>query len=272
LILIIKIEIIYALLSDSTDQIIKFVNRLEDHHSDRDSVQRISGKRKRIDSDNEDEASPQPKKSKVSKSKSAGSEKGNTKEISTTSGPTFFTTPADFRTWLEENATTTPELNVGFYKINSGLDSITWKEAVDEALCYGWIDSVGRRIDEKSFMTRFTPRRAGSVWSAVNIARVESLTQEGRMTPGGLAAFERRIEARSRIYCHEQKSEIKLDSELEEIFRRNPEAWGFFQKQPPGYRRNSIWHVHSAKRRETQERRLNKLIQASSVKERVKMF
>jgi uncharacterized protein YdeI (YjbR/CyaY-like superfamily) len=174
---------------------------------------------------------------------------------------TFFATPAELRAWFEANHADADELLVGFHKKGTGRPSITWPEAVDEALCFGWIDSVRRSIDADSYSNRFTPRRPRSNWSAVNIKRVAELTREGRMTPPGLAAFERREEARSGVYSFERREPAKLDADQERRFRAAAEAWGWFQSRPPGYRRAALHWVMSAKRAETRERRLDTLIE-----------
>jgi uncharacterized protein YdeI (YjbR/CyaY-like superfamily) len=174
--------------------------------------------------------------------------------------PTFFRTPAEFRAWLEEHHETETELLVGFYKKGSGRQGITWHEAVGEALCFGWIDGIGRRIDDDRRSIRFTPRKPRSTWSNVNIRRVGELTERGLMAPAGLAAFERRSESRSGIYAYEQSHEAELEREQERAFRANAEAWSFFESQPPGYRRTAIHWVVSAKREETRARRLATLI------------
>jgi uncharacterized protein YdeI (YjbR/CyaY-like superfamily) len=119
--------------------------------------------------------------------------------------PIFFPTPADFRKWLDKNHTTAKELIVGFYKVGTKKPSITWSESVDQALCYGWIDSVRRSIDEESYCIRFTPRNSKSIWSAINIAKVEALTKQGLMKPAGIKSFELRKEHRSKIYSYEQE-------------------------------------------------------------------
>lgn len=183
--------------------------------------------------------------------------------------PIFFPTAAEFRAWLDQHAATATDVVVGFHKRGSGTPSIDWPESVDEALCHGWIDGVRTRIDDKTYKIRFTPRKAASTWSAVNIARAQALTQAGRMLPAGLAAFERRTEARSRIYAFEQPEDIELTPALEVAFRHHAQAWDFFQAQPPGYRRTSIWHILSAKKAETQTARLNRLIEASAKGERL---
>ncbi|HEY1091343.1 MAG TPA: YdeI/OmpD-associated family protein [Burkholderiaceae bacterium] len=177
--------------------------------------------------------------------------------------PTFFATPKDFRAWLAKHAANETELIVGFYKRDSGHASITWPESVDEVLCFGWIDGVRTRIDELSYKIRFTPRKSTSTWSAINIARVEVLTAEGRMQPAGLAAFEHRREAKSKIYAYEQAARAELDPQDEALFRKNKKAWKFFAAQPPGYRHQMVWRVISAKRAETRAARLAKLIEAS---------
>ena len=174
-----------------------------------------------------------------------------------------FATPADFRAWLEENHDTASELIVRFYKKGSGKPSITWPEAVDEALCFGWIDSVRRGIDEESYANRFTPRRRGSVWSKRNIDRVAELMKEGRMHPAGLKAFEARDEERSGIYSFEQRQAAKLTPAEERTFRANATAWENFRSKAPSYQRAAIWWVVSAKKVETRGRRLATLIEDS---------
>ena len=176
----------------------------------------------------------------------------------------FFATPAEFRKWLLVNHTKAQELWVGFYKKESGHPSITWPESVDEALCVGWIDGIRKRLDDESYVIRFTPRKPQSTWSAVNISRVAELTLEGRMRPAGLAAFERRSEAKSAIYAYEQKETAAFDEEAERQFRANPRAWEFFQSQPPWYRRTATYKVISAKREETRQKRLATLIADSA--------
>ena len=176
---------------------------------------------------------------------------------------TFFPTPSDFRAWLERHHAAETELLVGYYKKGSGKPSITWPESVDEALCFGWIDGIRRRIDDESYSIRFTPRKPTSNWSSVNIERVAELRKEGRMHPAGLAAFERRSEARSGIYSYEQRKAAALDPDQEAEFRRDAEAWSFFEAQPPGYRRTAIHWVVSAKREETRRKRLAQLIEDS---------
>ena len=142
-----------------------------------------------------------------------------------------------------------PELLVGFYKRDSGKPSITWPESVDQALCYGWIDGVRKRIDDVSYSIRFTPRRAGSIWSSINIKRVGELEALGHMHEAGLAAFAKRSEEKSRIYFYEQRHSARLDPEHQKRLERNRKAWIFFQAQPPGYQRLMAFWVVSARRR-----------------------
>lgn len=177
--------------------------------------------------------------------------------------PTFFPTPADFRDWLEKHHAEELELLVGFYKRGSGKPSITWPESVDQALCFGWIDGVRRRIDDVSYSIRFTPRKAVSNWSAINIARVAELTKLGLMAPAGLRAFEKRREYESAIYSYENKVRT-LPPADEKRFRANRKAWAFFTTQAPSYQRVAIYWVTSAKREETRERRLATLIDDSA--------
>jgi uncharacterized protein YdeI (YjbR/CyaY-like superfamily) len=183
--------------------------------------------------------------------------------------PRFFSTPAAWRAWLEKHHAKQKELLVGFYKKDSGKPSITWPESVDGALCFGWIDGVRRRIDDVSYSIRFTPRRPRSVWSAVNIKRVEELTRDGLMQPAGAKAFEARLEDRSRIYAFEQQL-VKFDSTQEKQFRANPAAWKFFQAQPPSYRQVLTWWVISAKREQTRASRLATLIENSAQNRRLR--
>lgn len=176
--------------------------------------------------------------------------------------PTFFKTPADFRKWLDKHHADTSELWVGFHKKDSGKPSITWPESVDEALSYGWIDGIRKRVDETSYKIRFTPRRARSVWSSINIKRVAELTKEGRMKPAGEKAFASRLENKSRIYAYEQL-EPELPEQYEAQLRKNKAAAKFFESQPPSYRKIIVWWIVSAKQEETRQKRLGKLIEAS---------
>ena len=163
--------------------------------------------------------------------------------------PTFFATPADFRAWIERG---------------SGRPSITLPEAVDQALCFGWIDGVRRRIDYTSYSIRFTPRKARSTWSAVNITRMNELVEEGLVAPAGLAAFGRRTDDRTAIYSYEQRRAAKLEPDQERRLRADERAWAFLEAQPPSYRRAAIHWVTSAKKPETRERRLTQLIECSA--------
>ena|SRR5687768_12566030 len=183
--------------------------------------------------------------------------------------PTFFATPAAFRRWLQAHHARERELWVGFYKTGSGRPSITWPEAVDEALCVGWIDGIRRSIDDERYMIRFTPRKPTSTWSAVNQRRMAALLGEGRVQPAGLAAFEARRPERSGTYSYENRGAATLDVEAERAFRAVPEAWSYFSAQPPSYRHTVTWWVMGAKRAETRVRRLAQLIEHSRLGERI---
>jgi len=183
--------------------------------------------------------------------------------------PKFFKTPSAFRKWLAANHAESKELWVGFYKKNSGKPSIDWPESVNEALCFGWIDGIRKRIDDVSYMIRFTPRKAGSVWSAVNIRNVEKLVKENRMQPAGLKAFEARKENRSGIYAYEQRGPELVEPYSGKL-KRNKAAWKFFQSQPAGYRKQMNWWVVSAKQEETRLKRLDKLIEESAQRRRLR--
>jgi uncharacterized protein YdeI (YjbR/CyaY-like superfamily) len=177
--------------------------------------------------------------------------------------PTFFETPADFRSWLEKHHARADELLAGFYKKDSGKPSITWPESVDQALCFGWIDGIRRRIDDISYSIRFTPRRRGSIWSNVNTRRVAELIKEKRMRPAGMKAFEARDAKKTGIYSFERET-ATLPAEYEKVFRANAKAWKFWEAQPPGYRRLAAYFVTSAKQDETRRRRLDLLIRDSA--------
>ena len=180
----------------------------------------------------------------------------------------FFETPAELRAWLEANHETATELWVGFHKKATGRPSITWSEAVDQALCFGWIDGVRKSVDASSYANRFTPRRPTSAWSKVNIEKVARLREQGLMRPAGLRAFEARDEARSGIYSFEQAPK-ELPPAYAERFQQHGPAWAFFQAQPPGYRRTATFWVVSAKREETRLKRLDTLIEDSAQGRRI---
>ncbi len=183
----------------------------------------------------------------------------------------FFTTTAELRTWFEAHHTTAKELFVGYYKKGTGKQSISWSESVDEALCFGWIDSVQRGIDEESYCLRFTPRKPKSIWSAVNIKKVAELTAQGRMQPAGLAAFAKRTEDKSGVYAFEQ-GDIALSDEYQQTLEKHPQAWAFFQKQPASYRKNVHWWIMSAKQEVTRLKRLQQLIDNSTAGLKVPPF
>jgi uncharacterized protein YdeI (YjbR/CyaY-like superfamily) len=174
--------------------------------------------------------------------------------------PIFFASPAEWRAWLQEHHETHTEVQVGYYKKATGRQGMTWSQAVDEALCFGWIDGVARRIDDERHQQRFTPRKKRSTWSAVNIAKVAKLTEEGRMAPAGERAFAARTEDNSGIYAFEQ-GHVALPPEYEERLRADVAAWAYWEARPPGYRRIATWWVISAKRPETRERRIATLVE-----------
>ena len=177
--------------------------------------------------------------------------------------PVFFAKKSDFRKWLQKNHIKETELLVGFYKVGSGKPSITWSQSVDEALCFGWIDGVRKSIDKDSYQIRFTQRRPGSIWSAINIKKVEELKKQGLMQPTGLASFEKRTEARSRLYSHE-KEEAAFPANFIKQFKANKKAWQYFESLAPSYRTISAHWVMSAKQEATRLNRLNQLIAESA--------
>jgi uncharacterized protein YdeI (YjbR/CyaY-like superfamily) len=176
----------------------------------------------------------------------------------------YFKTPSEFRAWLVKNHATATEVGVVLHKKASGKATMTWSAAVDQALCFGWIDGVARRLDETARVQRFTPRKPKSNWSAVNIRKVADLTARGLMKPAGLAAFARRTEARSQVYSYENRHLASLNPEREAAFKANARAWEFFGKQPPSYRQTAIYWVMNATRDETRTKRLAKLIEVSA--------
>lgn len=176
---------------------------------------------------------------------------------------TFFRDTSHFRSWLEQHHDRHTELWVGFYKKGAGRQGLDYPSAVDVALCFGWIDGIRKALDEVSYVNRFTPRKPGSIWSRVNIAKVEALIARGEMHQAGLDAYARRDDRRSGVYSFEQRPDA-FPPPLERRFRANRSGWAFFGQQPPGYRRLAIWWVTSAKRDETRERRLAQLIDVSA--------
>ena len=180
----------------------------------------------------------------------------------------FFTTQAEFRKWLEKQHKKETELLVGFYKVSSDKPSMTWSQSVDQALCFGWIDGVRKSIDAESYSIRFTPRRSTSIWSAINIKKVEELNKAGLMTPEGQKAFDLRTENKSRIYSHE-KEPANLDPNYESQFRMNPLAWDFFNAQAPSYKKVMTHWIMTAKQEKTRVSRLEKTIQISEQQKRM---
>lgn len=178
--------------------------------------------------------------------------------------PTFFAKQSEFRKWLNKNHKKETELLVGFYKVDSGKSSMTWSQSVDEALCFGWIDGVRKSIDKDSYQIRFTQRKSTSIWSAVNIQKIEELTKKGFMQPAGLASFENRKEDKSKIYSYENE-EVKFSSDFEKLFKANKIAWDYFQSLAPSYRKPSTNWVMSAKQEATRIKRLKGLIDDSEL-------
>ena len=180
----------------------------------------------------------------------------------------YFESPAELRDWFEANHTTADDLWIGHHRKATGKPSLTWSQTVDEALCVGWIDSVRVGVDETRFIQRFTPRRKGSTWSAVNVAKVESLRAEGRMRPAGLAAFEARTAANTAIYSYERAAASFTEVELARL-RANASAWADWEARPPSYRRAVTHWVTSAKGEATRERRLTTIIEDSAAGRKV---
>jgi uncharacterized protein YdeI (YjbR/CyaY-like superfamily) len=187
------------------------------------------------------------------------------------SPPTFFRTAAAFRKWLEKNHDTADELLIGFHRLDSGRGGLTYREALDEALCFGWIDGLRKRYDESSYTVRFSPRISGSIWSVINTTRMEELIKLGRVHVAGTKVFQQRDKKKSKLYSYEVGS-CQLAAEFEARFRATPTAWEFYQAQPPWYRRVSCYWVMSAKKEETRLRRLASLIGDSANGQRIKQL
>ncbi len=184
------------------------------------------------------------------------------------SEPTFFKTAAAWRKWLEENHDKASEKIVGFHKVSSGKTGVTHKQALDEALCFGWIDGVAQGGDA-TWQIRFSPRRSKSIWSQINIRRVEELKAEGRMQQAGIAAYEARDPARQNRYSGENRT-VALSAAQERAFRSNRQAWENFSAMAPSYRRPATWWVVGAKREDTRARRLATLIADSAAGRKLK--
>jgi len=178
----------------------------------------------------------------------------------------YFASPAEFGEWLDAHHAAKTEVWVGFLKKGTGRPSLTWPESVDEALRHGWIDGIRKRVDDDRYTIRFTPRKPGSVWSAINIRKAKALIASGRMRPGGLAAFRARRDDRSAVYSFEQARAPKLPATFERTMKKNASAWAFFRSRTEWYRRTSSWWVVSAKREETREKRLAVLIACSEAR------
>jgi uncharacterized protein YdeI (YjbR/CyaY-like superfamily) len=183
--------------------------------------------------------------------------------------PIFFAEPGIFRAWLEKHHQTKREQWIGFHRKASGRPSVTWPEAVDEALCFGWIDGLRKTIDDESYKIRFTPRRPTSNWSAINIRRMKELMRERCVRPAGIKAFQKRVPEKSGIYSYENRKSATLSAAARKKFRADIVAWKFFQRQPASYRQTTIWWVASAKRPQTQQVRLRKLIAFSKAGRRL---
>jgi uncharacterized protein YdeI (YjbR/CyaY-like superfamily) len=176
--------------------------------------------------------------------------------------PVFFNTAADFKKWLEKNHAIEKEIWVGYYKTSSEKTGITWPQSVDEAISFGWIDGIRKSIDQESYCNRFTPRKANSNWSAINIEKAETLIRQGRMHASGLELYKNRKEDKSIVYSYENKPE-KLPPEFEQLLMANEKAWQHFKSLPPSHQRTTFYWIMSAKQLSTQQSRLEKLIKAS---------
>ena len=184
-----------------------------------------------------------------------------------TAAPAFFANQADFRRWLAAHHESAPALLVGFWKKGTGRPSIDWPQARDEALCFGWIDGVRKSLGDESYTIRFTPRRRGSIWSNVNVARYDALTAAGQMTAAGVRAYEEN-KGRQGVYAYENAQKELTGAETKQ-FRANKAAWADWEKRPAGYRRVVLHWIGSAKKPETRARRLATLIEDSAAGRRI---
>ena len=182
--------------------------------------------------------------------------------------PTYFRKPALLRAWLMRYHASASELSIGFYKKDTGKPGVSYVEALDEALCFGWIDGVRHRVDDESFKVRFTPRKPKSYWSSVNLAKMKALIAAGRVAPSGLAAYERRDTSTKRAYSFENKP-ASLPGTLTKILRANKAAWAWFTQSPPGYQRTTIYWILSAKQDATRLRRLAQLVEYSAQERKI---
>ncbi len=184
---------------------------------------------------------------------------------------TRFATAGEYRKWLASNHDKADEILLKFYEKGSRKPSLTIQEAVEQALCFGWIDGILRNTGPDSFVLRFTPRRKGSLWSEVNTRRAKELIKRGLMQPAGLKAFEERDVKKTRLYSYAQRGK-GLSKELEVAFKKHRDAWNFFNSQPPGYQRTITFWVMAAKRQETRQKRLDRLIAVSEHEQRVDLL
>jgi uncharacterized protein YdeI (YjbR/CyaY-like superfamily) len=185
------------------------------------------------------------------------------------SEPVFFASAANWRTWLEKHHDTTTECLVGFVKVTTGDAIMTWSESVDQALCFGWIDGVRRRVDDRTYSIRFTPRKPGSIWSGVNVKKMAALEQSGQLTDAGRVAFAQRSAKKTAIYSYERAAEFFSEIE-DEQFRHNNSAWTFWEAQPASYRRTAVHWVTGAKREATRIKRFGQLLEDSAAGRRLR--
>ena len=176
---------------------------------------------------------------------------------------TFFKNQEEFRAWLHKNHQSKTSLWVGYFKKHTKLPSMTWSESVDQAICYGWIDGIRKKVNEERYKIRFTPRKTSSHWSAVNLKKIKELTEKNLMQPAGISIFEKRKESNEKNYAYENQSKATLPSHYLEQIKANAKAWAFFENLAPSYKKQSIWWVVSAKQEKTRLKRLNVLIESS---------
>lgn len=185
--------------------------------------------------------------------------------------PIFFKNQSELRKWFQKNHLSEQELILGYYKKGTGKETVSWSESVDQALCFGWIDSVRKSIGEESYQIRFTPRKPNSIWSNVNIKKINDLTDKGLILPIGIEAFNKRKEHKSGVYAFENE-EQKLNEDFEKQFKANKTAWKFFNMQPPGYKKLALHYVMSAKLEATRNKHFQDLVTDSEAGLRLKQL
>jgi uncharacterized protein YdeI (YjbR/CyaY-like superfamily) len=192
------------------------------------------------------------------------------REIQIIMTPVFFKNQADLRIWFEKFHQAEKELWVGYYKVETKKESVTWSQSVDEAICFGWIDGIRKSIDQERYCIRFTPRRPGSNWSRLNISKAETMIRLSLMHPDGLKAYSIRKAEKGNRYSYESSQPLNMPDDMKEIFRHQDRAWKYFMTETPSYRKIAIRWVSDAKQEVTRLNRLQELITSCAAGKRIK--